>query len=531
MSEAFPLSVQAFLEEMIAAGAVSSTVALRGTATEVEWEGAAGEARIGVPATPATRFDYASLTKPFVATLALALDAAGELPLALPIGEVWPQAHPLLARRPLADLLRHRSGVAGWAPLYHLCRERGGAADLLVGGGTEGDLLGARAGTYSDLGFILWGKSAERATGKPLAGLLRSRVLAPLGIEGIEATPGARPDLAESFMGTGQEVRLAARRGLSLEDLGPPALGQSQDGHGRFLNRRGEASGHAGLFRRRARSLGGSARNGWPRGACVDSAGRCRCSWRRWLVRPRLVAPGTPRQRGEGSLSGRLRAHRFRRQQFLDRSATWQGAGAPRLAARSVLRHGSLAPPLPPVVATSLMILKKGGLMEIRDLVLVDGVRTPMADYNGSFADVSAIDLAAHAARALFEKTAIDPKEIDQAIVGNALQTSPDAIYGARHVARQAGGPKEAPALTVNRLCGSGIQSVLSGAQAILTGDATTCLVGGMENMSQAPHVIWGARKGFKLGQGQLQDLLMIALMDTYCGAYMAQTSNNLARD
>jgi len=169
--------------------------------------------------------------------------------------------------------------------------------------------------------------------------------------------------------------------------------------------------------------------------------------------------------------------------------------------------------------------------MEIRDLVLVDGVRTPMADYNGSFADVSAIDLAAHAARALFEKTAIDPSEIDQAIVGNALQTSPDAIYGARHVALKAGVPVGVPALTVNRLCGSGIQSVLSGAQAILTGDATTCLVGGMENMSQAPHVIWGARKGFKLGQGQLQDLLMIALMDTYCGSYMAQTSNNLARD
>ncbi len=169
--------------------------------------------------------------------------------------------------------------------------------------------------------------------------------------------------------------------------------------------------------------------------------------------------------------------------------------------------------------------------MEIRDLVLVDGVRTPMADYNGSFADVSAIDLAAHAARALFEKTGIDPKEIDQAIVGNALQTSPDAIYGARHVALKAGVPVGVPALTVNRLCGSGIQSVLSGAQAILTGDATTCLVGGMENMSQAPHVIWGARRGFKLGQGQLQDLLMIALMDSYCGFYMAQTSNNLAKD
>ena len=169
--------------------------------------------------------------------------------------------------------------------------------------------------------------------------------------------------------------------------------------------------------------------------------------------------------------------------------------------------------------------------MNLRDLVFVDGVRTPMLDYNGDFADVSAIDLAAHAARALLEKTGVAGSEIDHTIVGNALQTSPDAIYGARHVALKAGVPKEVPALTVNRLCGSGIQSVISGAQAILTGDATTCLVGGMENMSQAPHVIWGARKGFKLGQGQLQDLLMIALLDSYCGCYMAQTSNNLARD
>jgi len=169
--------------------------------------------------------------------------------------------------------------------------------------------------------------------------------------------------------------------------------------------------------------------------------------------------------------------------------------------------------------------------MKTEDLVLVDGVRTPMAEYNGSFAEISAIDLAVHAARALFERTGIAPSEIDQTFVGNALQTSPDAIYGARHVALKAGVPKEAPALTVNRLCGSGIQSVISGAQAILTDEATTCLVGGMENMSQAPHVIWGARRGFKLGQGQLQDLLMISLHDPYAGCYMAQTSNNLARD
>src|ERR1700674_4456703 len=170
-------------------------------------------------------------------------------------------------------------------------------------------------------------------------------------------------------------------------------------------------------------------------------------------------------------------------------------------------------------------------LMNIRDLVLVDGVRTPMIDYNGPFAEVSAIDLAAHAARALLDRLGVEGSEIDHAVVGNALQTSPDAIYGARHVALKAGLPQEVPALTVNRLCGSGIQSVISGSQLGLTGEATTCLVGGMENMSQTPHVIWGARRGFKLGQGKLEDLLMVALFDSYCGYYMAQTSNNLARD
>ncbi|HEV7669171.1 MAG TPA: thiolase family protein [Thermoanaerobaculia bacterium] len=169
--------------------------------------------------------------------------------------------------------------------------------------------------------------------------------------------------------------------------------------------------------------------------------------------------------------------------------------------------------------------------MDIRNLVLVDGVRTPMISYNGDFAEITAIDLAAHAAKALFERTGIAPSEIDQTFVGNALQTSSDAIYGARHVALKSGVPKEAPALTVNRLCGSGIQSVISGAHAILVGEAATCLVGGMENMSQAPHVIRGARKGFRLGQGALEDLLMSSLNDPFCGCYMAQTSNNLARD
>lgn len=169
--------------------------------------------------------------------------------------------------------------------------------------------------------------------------------------------------------------------------------------------------------------------------------------------------------------------------------------------------------------------------MEIRDLVLLDGVRTPMAEFCQSFADLSALELGALAAKGVLERASIDPDVIDHTVVGNALQTSPDAIYGARHVALKANIPKSSPALTVNRLCGSGIQSIISGAHSILLGEASTCLVGGMESMSQAPHCIWGARQGFRLGQGKLEDLLMISLYDPYCGCFMAQTSNNLAND
>jgi acetyl-CoA acetyltransferase family protein len=154
-----------------------------------------------------------------------------------------------------------------------------------------------------------------------------------------------------------------------------------------------------------------------------------------------------------------------------------------------------------------------------------------MAEFSGSFSRISAIDLGARAAAAALDRSGVEPAEIDHAVVGNALQTSPDAIYGARHVALKAGVPKESPALTVNRLCGSGIQSIISGAHLIQAGEAGTCLVGGMENMTQAPHCIWGARNGLKLGQGKLNDLLMVALMDSYSGCYMASTSNNLARD
>lgn len=165
-----------------------------------------------------------------------------------------------------------------------------------------------------------------------------------------------------------------------------------------------------------------------------------------------------------------------------------------------------------------------------KEVFILGGKRTPMGEYVGVLKDISAIDLGAIAAGGALETTGVKPEEIDHTVIGNALQTSGDAIYGARHVALKAGVPFDRPALTVNRLCGSGIQSIVSGAHMIQLGEAKTCLVGGMESMSQAPHVIRGARSGFALGQGKLEDSLMVALLDTYCNTPMAGTAENLAR-
>jgi len=164
-----------------------------------------------------------------------------------------------------------------------------------------------------------------------------------------------------------------------------------------------------------------------------------------------------------------------------------------------------------------------------KDVLILGGARTPMTDYTGALKDVSALELGAIAARAAFARTGVQPEWIDHAVVGNVLQTSSDAIYGARHVALKAGVPVEVPALTVNRLCGSGIQAAVSGAQMIQLDEAEFVLTGGIESMSQAPHVIRGLRSGLKLNQGKLEDYLYEALLDPYCGLFMAQTAEKCA--
>jgi acetyl-CoA acetyltransferase family protein len=163
------------------------------------------------------------------------------------------------------------------------------------------------------------------------------------------------------------------------------------------------------------------------------------------------------------------------------------------------------------------------------DVVIVAGARTPMARYTGVFSEVSAIDLGAHAAKAAVQRSGVDPAEFDHVVFGNVLQTSADAIYGARHVGLKAGLKIETPAVTVNRLCGSGIEAIAQAAQRLLLGEASMVVAGGMENMTQAPFVIRGARTGLKLGSGVLEDFLFVGLTDSYCGLPMALTAEKLA--
>ncbi len=169
----------------------------------------------------------------------------------------------------------------------------------------------------------------------------------------------------------------------------------------------------------------------------------------------------------------------------------------------------------------------QGGNM---DVVFLSAVRTPFGTFGGTLKDWSAIDLAAHASKAAIERSGLTPDDIDHVVFGNALQTSADAIYFARHVGLKAGVPIDKPALTVNRLCGSGFEAVTQGATQIMLGESQAVLVGGGESMSQAPHVVRGARWGLRLGPAApLEDLLWESLKDPQCGFSMAETAENLA--
>jgi acetyl-CoA acyltransferase 2 len=164
-----------------------------------------------------------------------------------------------------------------------------------------------------------------------------------------------------------------------------------------------------------------------------------------------------------------------------------------------------------------------------KDVVFLSGVRTGFGAFGGSLKDLSAIDLGAATARHAIQRSAVPAGDFGHVVFGNALQTSADAIYLARHVGLKAGLPIETPAVTVNRLCGSGFEAITQGAQLILLGEADVVLAGGAESMSQAPHAVRGARWGLRLGPAPLEDLLWEALKDPQCGLSMAETAESLA--
>jgi acetyl-CoA acyltransferase 2 len=163
--------------------------------------------------------------------------------------------------------------------------------------------------------------------------------------------------------------------------------------------------------------------------------------------------------------------------------------------------------------------------------VVVAGARTAMAELNTHFRDVSEVELGSAAAREALRRAGADPAAIDHVVMGNAMQTSANAMYGARHVALKAGLPESVPALTLNRLCGSGIQSVVTAASLVALDEAAVVLAGGMENMTQAPHVVRGIRAGLRMGHAPLEDALLVGLLDRHCGYTMAQTAENLAQE
>ena len=175
------------------------------------------------------------------------------------------------------------------------------------------------------------------------------------------------------------------------------------------------------------------------------------------------------------------------------------------------------------------------------DVVIVGGARTPFCEWvggkrgdgkqGGLLKTVSAQKLGGLAIQGALEKTKTDPNSVDHVVMGYALQTCSQSIYGARHAGLQGGIPQEVPMLTLSRICGSGVQSIVSGAQMIMLGEASTVVSGGMENLSQAPHVMRGGREGWKLGRSPMvEDYMMTNLKDTTCGLFMAQTSDEICK-
>lgn len=162
-------------------------------------------------------------------------------------------------------------------------------------------------------------------------------------------------------------------------------------------------------------------------------------------------------------------------------------------------------------------------------IYLVQGKRTPFGKFGGSLKDVTPVDLAVHASKALISEIKLDPAKIDQVILGSVVSSSTDTMYGGRHLALKIGCRQETPGVVINRLCGSGIEAILSAARLIKLGEASCVLAAGTENMSMVPHLVYGSRFGTKYGSLKTVDMLLDALTDQYAQTPMGITAENLA--
>lgn len=289
--------------ELVATGEVSAASVVVGDS-----QGPLGAARAGwrdrlhtMAVRRFDRFDLASLTKPWTATLALALDRRGLVPLGLRLGEVWPLAPVPLARQELEALLRHRSGLPAWRPLYRELRNANRVVERLL----TVESPGAAKPTYSDLGYILWARTVEALTGESLEVLMRRHVLRPLGLSTVETAPDSGRCVA-SLLDNDREVELAAALNVAVARRKGPPRGVVQDGNARFL---GGLPGHAGLF--------APAQALWRLGA-------------EWLQPSGVLTPGAV----ESALSGTGRY----RQGWWRRNAAPKAAGP--LGASSYGHHG-----------------------------------------------------------------------------------------------------------------------------------------------------------------------------------------------
>lgn len=240
--------LRARLDALAGVGGAVSAIELAVVAgDEIVFRHAAGWRGAGERLQPGARFDAASLTKPWMATLALVLDAGGALPLGTELGALFPACAGALARRTLEDLLRHRAGFVPWTPIAVRLGRRLGEREALERLLTAGELLAADVGpgSYSDLGYLLWGLAAERATGESLADLIDRRVASPLGLAPIGALAADPPGVVECRLDNGREVELARGQGFDVERRPLRLDGRPQDGNARVL---GRLCGHAGLF-------------------------------------------------------------------------------------------------------------------------------------------------------------------------------------------------------------------------------------------------------------------------------------------